>query len=286
LERTGIVAVPNISTEHVHFWYLADQPVYLVAYVESVEAFFAKDVRQLVDEQIRPRTPADITRTHTVTLKLTVNDTLDKMCRDMLGHRSMRIDGAQFRGIPLSHSFDPLRTTFKQTSPEMFRDIVDDVLKAHHFRSEELIDVQGLFDRDIGDVSIKRGILYSRYEWTSPWFTEYGHDGRSGYRIESEPLSAQGKVAVIVHAQVDDHPRPTDLLKSRIRTWLEDDDVTALVFYNDDAKSLMGSWRSSFDGICSVPQGIDSLSFNILTMPSLYMKYMYELEPDRVHPIY
>jgi hypothetical protein len=40
----------------------------------------------------------------------------------------------------------------------------------------------------------------------------------------------------------------------------------------------IGAWRSSLDGLCTVPQGIDSLSFNILTRPSLYVKYVYELD--------
>lgn len=278
-DATGKIPVAGLSTEHVKFWYLASEPVYLVVYVESLDAFFARDTRQLVDEQLRPSSPNDITRHRTVTLTLSTNDTLEKVPAAMLKHQSMRIDGTQFRGMPLNHSFDPLRTTFKPTSPETFRNIVTDLLDAHNLRTEQVITAEGLFDRDIGDISILRGTLNSRYEWTSPLFTEYGYDGESNFRVESAPISAQGEVVVLVHSDIKDNPRQTAKLDEQVEGWRGSGVTAALVFYNGDSTPSIGAWRSSLGGLCAVPQGIDSLSFNILTNPSLYLKYMYELEP-------
>ena len=196
----------------------------------------------------------------------------------MHNHASMRTDGAQFRGVPLNHSFDPLRTTFKPTKPKAFRHIVTDLLDAHRFRPEETIGVSALFDTDIGTISVCRGTLNSRYEWTSPLFTEYGHDGISGFREESGTLSAHGKVVVITHSEVMGYPRRTPYLDERIDAWRDSGVTAVLVFYNGDSMRSIGAWRSSLGGLCSVPQGIDSISFNILTRPALYLNYMHELD--------
>jgi hypothetical protein len=69
---------------------------------------------------------------------------------------------------------------------------VSDLLDARHFKSKQEIAARGLFDRNIGAISIIRGTLNSRYEWTSPLFTEYGHDGESDFRLESATVSAHG----------------------------------------------------------------------------------------------
>jgi hypothetical protein len=43
------VAVPGIPVETVRYRYGAPEPVYLVVYLESVDAFLVADVRELVD---------------------------------------------------------------------------------------------------------------------------------------------------------------------------------------------------------------------------------------------
>lgn len=284
VNATGKIPVSGLVTEHVKFWYLATEAVYLVVYVESLDAFFARDIRQLIDEQVHPASPHELTRHRTITLTLTISDTLEKMCIEMSKHRSMRIDGAQFRGSPLNHSFDPLRTIFKPTQPQTFRNIVTDLLAENHFEPEGEVDIEGLFDRVIGQVLILRGVLNYRYEWTSPLFTEYGHDGQSNFRTESPTMSIQGRVVVVVHSLIENNPRRTKELDEQVRLWQELDIDAALVFYNGDSLPTIGAWRSALGGLCLMPQGIDSLSYNILTRPSLYRKYMYDLDPRVIHP--
>lgn len=42
-----------VAVDHLKFWYAAPEPVYLVAYDESVDTFIGIDVRHLVEDEWR-----------------------------------------------------------------------------------------------------------------------------------------------------------------------------------------------------------------------------------------
>lgn len=63
---------------------------------------------------------------------------------NMLAHRSMRIDGPAFRGRPLGHRFDPLRSQLDLLDPKEFDALVSDLLDAHGYRIDQTLDTGDL----------------------------------------------------------------------------------------------------------------------------------------------
>lgn len=102
----GSVAIKGLSTEHIAYWYAAPEPVYLVVYVEALDLFLAQDVRELIDQHGRSLTLHALAASQrTTTLHIDLSRTLDEAIQAMPQHRSMRIDGAEFRGRPLGHNY-------------------------------------------------------------------------------------------------------------------------------------------------------------------------------------
>ena len=65
----------------------------------------------------------------TMTLRIPKSMTLDIALAHMPSHRSMRIDGPAFRGRPLGHNFDPLRSELNPMLPTEFVELVDGLLQ-------------------------------------------------------------------------------------------------------------------------------------------------------------
>ncbi|WP_108249982.1 DUF4365 domain-containing protein [Planctomonas deserti] len=178
-----------VSMDHVRFWYNAPEPVYLVEYVESVDTFFADDVRDLVDKRggLGKVVEAGATTTFHIPKSKTLDDALDRMPT----HRSMRIDGPAWRGRPLGHGIDPMRSELAPMAPDLFIRVVTALLNAHDFRVHggdgKLAPLSGLAtDRP----TVAVGTLYLTYEWVLPLFTEFGFDDGTDFRIEGGPLYA------------------------------------------------------------------------------------------------
>ncbi|MGV9675433.1 hypothetical protein ACWDSJ_09160 [Nocardia sp. NPDC003482] len=283
--RLGYVPVKGLNTQHIAYWYAAPEPVYLVAYVESLDDYFLQDARRLVDEQLGSSGIGRIAREHkTTTLKISLEHSLKHFLDDVPSHQSVRIDDKPFRGRALGHGIDPLRSSFKSPEPKLFEDIALSLLNDHGFEETESVFADGLFANPLGALTIHRGILHSTYEWTSPFFTQFGFDEGSDYRVESRPLHAQGDVVVIIHSEVLERPRATPLLSELIQRWTNEDVVRVLVMFNagDDAKNI-GAWRSAIGALCVVPQGMDSLSYNILTSLTAFRSYFGQLEPSYIN---
>lgn len=278
-EEQGYALVKGLKTDHVAYWYAAPEPVYLVVYVEALDIFLAEDVRELVDRQLANTSLRDLAASQkTVTLRLPLASTLDVALAAMPQHRSIRVDGPQFRGRPLGHNLDPLRSEMNELPPEIFRQMVDDLLAAHEFSTSENIDASRIFASAVGELSVRTGTLLLTYEWTSPLFTEYGFDEGSSFRIESPPMHAQGEVVVIVHSRVEGRPTETAELTNAIAEWQERGVKQVLVFINQsDQPKIIGSWRVVLAPLCQVPQGMGSITFNVLTTTSVYLKYFDQL---------
>lgn len=273
------VSVAGVTVEHVRYWYAAPEPVYLVVYVEAVDRFLAEDVRDIVDrsgglQALNERAAKGQT---TMTLRVAANAGLDIALGRMPRHRSLRIDGPPFRGRPLGHRFDPLRSELAVLPPDDFEELVDKLLDAHDFRPTREISLQESLGADIGRVAARTGRLYLTYEWTSPLFSEFGVDPGSDFRIESAPEHAHGDVLVVVHSQPLSAPGKTPASAQLAENLRRDGIGKALVFFNaselGDA-ALFGGWRTSLDLLAPVPQGLGSLAFNVLTTTLVYLEFV------------
>jgi len=279
LESRDDVVIPGLSLDHVQFWYSAPEPVYLIVYVQALDDFLAADVRDLVDSRGGVKFLQRLQREGqaSLTLHLGRNETLERALKAMPQHRSLRIDGLPFRGRPLGHRYDPLRSALAKAEPELFEELVDGLLHAHDFRSMREIDLASLLDRDIGKVSATVGTLYLTYEWTFPGATEYGFDPGTDFRLEAKPESAHGDVLVVCHSRVDASPRRTGGVERLVAELQEIGVDRALLFFNESEMSvpgLFGSWRVTLEPLVHTPQGLDSLAFNVLTTTLVYLEFV------------
>lgn len=274
--QTETVKTPSVEMDHVRYWYNAPEPVYLVLYVESVDTFFAADIRELVDQ--RGGLPKVVTAGATTTFHITKGQTLERALDRMPNHRSMRIDGPAWRGRPLGHGIDPLRSALAPMAPDLFVDVVAGLLMAHDFRPEAMdgdpVQVRDLLDA--GRPSAIPGRLYLTYEWVLPMTTEYGYDQGSDFRIEGEPLHAQGEVLVVVDPTGIATPESLAPEIDVVHLAKERGIHRVLVMSNSSFKpKRFGAWFGGLreDELWCMPQQLDSLTFNVLTTTKVFLEF-------------
>jgi hypothetical protein len=276
------IAVSGLPIGHIQYWYAYPEPVYLVVYVEAHHLFLAEDVRVLVDlNGGLPWLKKKAARGQkTTTLRLPKTSLLTDALRRMPNHRSLRLDGPEFRGRPLGHRLDPLRSELNPLSPDDFVALVRRLLDAHDFRRGQQIDIEPLLDRPVGRVEATIGRLYLTYEWTTPLSTEIGFDPDSDFRLESAPQYAHGDVLVVIHADALDVPRATRATRELVDRLSKDTIDTALIFFNasDHNAGLLGGWRTALRPMVGVPQGLGSLAFNVLVATNVYLEFLDRLD--------
>ena len=188
--------------------------MYLVLYAEAIDAFLAKDVRarSLSNAAGLPWLKTIEGTQQTTTLHLSVTATLESALQRMPRHRTLRLDGPDFRGRPPGHRFDPMRSELRPLRSNDFVALVLRLLEAHEFRQTREIDLPARLERPIGELVAIVGRLYLTYEWVSPLFTEFGCSPGTDFRIEARPNFAHGDVLVVIHSQPTGRPvRTKDL---------------------------------------------------------------------------
>jgi hypothetical protein len=277
LAHTPSVPASGLRLDHVEYWFAHPEPVYLVVYVEALERFLAADIRELVEARggVLWLHELEASGQRTVTLHVPLDATLDDALQRMPRHRSMRVDGPEFRGRPLGHRFDPLRSQLDVLPPEVFRSLVRRLLAAHGFVPERAID-PALFG-EIGTVEATVGHLHYRYEWTSPLFTQFGYDESSSFRDESPTFDAQGKVLVVVHSDVTGAPRSRESLRDLVVGLQAQGVEQAVVLFNacEAESALIGGWRgAALKPLVQFPQGLGSLAYNVLTATNVFFEFV------------
>jgi len=275
------IPVTGLPLDAVCFWYAAAEPVYLSVYLEAADTFLAEDVRDIVDRDggLHALTEKVKAGQQTVTLRIQSDATLQRALERMPRHQSLRIDGPHFRGRPLGHRYDPLRSELAELEPESFRSLVNRLLEVHEFRPGQDVALAETFAGAVGELEAMVGTLHLTYEWMSPLFTEFGFDPGSGFRIEAPPEHAQGRCLVVIHAQVEGVPDPT-MATEELLTGLHDEGIAgALVFINapDLNAKVFGSWRQAIRPFETIPQGLGSLAFNVLTSTVVYLEFQDQL---------
>jgi hypothetical protein len=271
------VPVSNLPVDTVRYWYAAPEAVYLIVYVEAKELFLACEVTELVDRAGGFATLVTNPDQKTLTLHVPTDATLNRAIAAMPSHRSMRIDGKTWRGRPLGHGYDPLRSEIEPLPPSDFVNLVDALLRAHDFRRENKVALR-MLDRDADDPTLPfvyAGRLTLTYEWVLRMMTEFGYDPGSDFRIEGEPFFAHGNVLVVVdpigtlqHDHVSDGLAP--LLQQAQAQGVDQ----VLVFSNGrHDQATFGSW-SRLPGFSCHPQDLGSITFNVLTTTMVYLEFL------------
>lgn len=272
----------QVEIEHLKFWYAAPEPVYITFYVESVDEFLVIDARDFVDQKWGETFYAEM-QAHTsgmVTVSIPTDSILTPERLDaMLSHRSMRIDGPAFRGRPLGHRIDPLRSELATPSDELWSALVRGILEAHEYellRSERA-----------GDLEVQHGRLRQTLLWQSPAFTEFGFGAVDDIRVEAEPESLFGEVLVFL-----DHTETRKDFTDHERTFIErHTDQTNLglayaVFLRaPDLSAHGGLWRATLNETPLANHhprwsslGLEALTYLVLTCTLIYLEQAPELE--------
>lgn len=184
--------------------------MYLAVYVESADIFLVEDVRDVIDrqwgERILSYEPFQVGQKTARVRILKDSQLTDELWQYMLNHHSMRIDGPSFRGRPLGHRLDPLRSKLKQMEPLEFEQLINRLLSIHRYEIKSNLDPACLLPdySSKGDiVSLSYGTMYYTYEFVLQMTTEFGfeHIIREGiiedtYCIEGQVNSVQGSCAV------------------------------------------------------------------------------------------
>lgn len=273
----------KVSKKHLAFWYAAAEPIYLALYVESVKTFLFVDVRELVDGRWGPDFFSELgdDPEGDITVHLPTDAVLDEeSLRRLDGRRSMRIDGPSFRGQPLGHRFDPLRSVFESPGLELWEHLIRELLRHHGFAVQEELRV--------GDLTFLRGDLRQSMNWQSRAFTEIGYSYPGEPREEAATEEISTDVALILdHAE--DRTELDDAELEAVRAF-----VGPLPFDTDwavfhQATELMSgnwlAWHHGHDGLReNAPRlhllGMDSLSNLLLRAPLVYLDHAPQLRFD------
>ena len=286
--RAAQTVAVKVKVDHLRFWVAAPEPVYLVVYVESGDEFIAEDVRDIVDRQwprgaFYSEVPASQGE---VTLRVVTAAKLDEArVAAMLRHRSMRIDGPAFRGRPLGHRFDPIRSQIATPLPATFDRIVEQIFAAHDFREAETIDItRGL--------KIVRGRLYETLSWQSPAFAEYGSGPADDFRIEPSYETLHGEVVLIVD-RYSGRTVLNDAEKAAVVKLVKPPSAEAslaVIFNSRDLSGTGGLWRRTLndlrvrDSYSHVRQiGLEAITFLILVTTLVYLDLAPEIAWDHVN---
>jgi hypothetical protein len=278
LKGSDEVPISGLLVDHIQYWAAHPEPVYLAVYLQAVDGFIAQDVRDLVERNggfawLREAAQSQGTATLRMSLSAGLEEALDQMPR----HRSLRLDGPDFRGRPLGHRLDPLRCELDRMAPEHFEKLVGRLLEVHEFRPEREFDLGPYLRSPVGSVRAFIGRLYLTYEWTTPLETEFGVESENDlFRSEARPHSAQGDVLVVVHSDVEGAPRPSEAAADLVEALQDEGVEQALVFFNapDLEAAMLGGWRTTLPSLARIPQGLGSLAFNVLTGTTVYLEFL------------
>lgn len=277
----------SVGVEHLKFWFAAPEPVYLVVYVESVDVFIGLDVRELVQDRWQENFYAALKAVDSETI--TVHVPTDRvMAADsfaaLVKHRSMRIDAPAFRGRPLGHRYDPLRSVLNSPPPEVWLQLVVQLLEAHDFDEESR--------QQVGELTFLHGTLAQTLLWQSPAFAEYGFSRGQRARDEPKPEQLVGDVCVIVDS-ADSRSSFTDEDQRAVHEFAdaagENGLGLAVVFRGLDLSGTGGLWRGALRQTAVARGdywrqiGLEALSYLVLVSTLVYLDFAPDLTWDHVN---
>lgn len=279
-KRTSISI--SLPVEDVKRWYTAPEAVYLVVYLEALDQFIGQDVREIVDDMFSDNRGDFIAKMESslqeeISLHVSVDAIIDETrIAEMLRHRSMRVDGPAWRGRPLGHRFDPLRSELSNLEPDLFVDVVEGLLTEHDYRIDQRLDAGLLLDgvrSGLDEAYLSIGTMYSTYEWIFQLSVEFGTSPGTDFREEGQTMKIQGKTAVLVHSRLGGHAKPAPEA-DRILQEMRDAGVKGvLAIVNAPESLVIGSYRAVLDDLYQIPQAQGSLAYSVLTCPLVFSEF-------------
>lgn len=277
----------SVEVEHLKYWFAAPEPVYLVVYVESADVFIGIDVRELVRDRWQENFYAEIKAVNSATITVHVpTDRVIDAARfaDLVQHRSMRIDGPAFRGRPLGHRYDPLRSVLNSPPPEVWFQLVVQLLEAHDF--------EAVSRQKVGELTFMHGTLAQTLLWQSPAFAEYGFSPDQRARDEPSPEHLGGDVCLVVDS-CDSRLSFTDEERRAVQEFAdaagENGLALAVVFRGLDLSGTGGLWRAALRETAVARDndwrqiGLEALSNLVLVSTLVYLDFAPDLTWDHVN---
>lgn len=275
----------KVGVDHLKFWFASPEPVYLVVYVESVDTFLGIDVRELVERQWRGTFYASLRdRGGDISVHVPTDAVMGpERIEALVSHRSMRIDGPAFRGRPLGHRMDPLRSVLEPPAADVWVAMVNRILQVHDFREATRTRV--------GELTVIRGTFAQMLLWQSPAFAEYGYRYHPS-EVRDEPALEQvfGDTCVVLDSALD----RTSFTDDEKTLLTEHVDVAAakelnlVVFFRGlDLSGTGGLWRATLRESSFARRwnqlGIEALTFLVLTATLVYLEFAPELDWSHVN---
>jgi hypothetical protein len=276
-----------VGVEHLKFWFAAPEPVYLVVYVEAVDTFVGVDVRELVEREWGQTFYASMRdRSGEVTVHVSTAALINpERVASLVNHRSMRIDGPTFRGRPLGHRMDPLRSLLAYPPNERWVEMVSRVLQVHDFREASR--------RQVGELMVLHGTIAQTLLWQSPAFAEYGYRYLGEVRDEPAPEQVFGDVCVIFDGtkdrttlSVEEAAAASELIDAAATN----EESLVVFFRGRDLSGTGGLWRSTARGSTASgwsgswhQLGLEALSFLVLTATLVYLEFAPDLDWDHAN---
>jgi hypothetical protein len=277
----------SLDVEDIKKWYAAPEAVYIVVYLEARNEFIAEDLRDLVDQEFADWKGTFASKMEglsqkTVTLHVSTDSVFDEaMIRGLLRHKSMRVDGPAWRGRPLGHRFDPLRTELANLDTGTFTELAEALLTAHDYRIDRRMDAASIL-RGVADGTdeafLSVGTMHSTYEWPFSLGVQYGVSEGTDFREEGQLLRIQGKTAVLVHTRLGSHAAPAGGADATLAGLHRDGVEKFLVIGNAPDVLLLSSYKPLLGDLCDAPQGNGSLAYSVLTAPLIFMEFQDRLK--------
>lgn len=277
----------SLDVDDIKKWYAAPEAVYIVVYLEASNEFIGQDLRDLVDQEFADwkgtfASKMEGLSQRTVTLHVSTESVFDEaMIGSLLRHKSMRVDGPAWRGRPLGHRFDPLRTELANLDAETFTELVEALLTAHDYRIDRQLDAASIL-RSVADGTdeafLSVGTMHSTYEWPFSLGVQYGVSEGTDFREEGQLFRIQGRTAVLVHSHVGSHAAPAAGAEETLASLREDGVEKMLVIGNAPEALLLASYKPLLGELCDAPQGNGSLAYSVLTAPLIFMAFQDRLK--------
>lgn len=273
----------KVKIEQLRRWYNSSEAVYMVLYIESIDAFIAEDVKDIVvrewgEEVLNDKIFKPNQKEVTIKLKKQFVDNKN-FWENLYSHKSMRVDGLSFRGRPLGHSYNPQTTSLNVMQPELFEEIIEDLLKEHGFHQRETLSGEDLFSGMAGEdkAILLIGKMYQKYEIFTQLFTEFLGD-EDGYKEDGNNDFHQGDCAVFIHSKVSSLPNQT-LFQQKLEKIVEEDKISKLLVFSNSPlwgnEGSVGHYRVSAGklNMKCMPQHIDDISYNFFITTNTYQKF-------------
>lgn len=292
----------SVKIEHLRQWYRYGEPVYLVVYVEAADKFFAQDIHKFINDKWGDRIFKDDTfpekngkpqKSINIHLPKETTEVNEAFWLELKKHRSMRVDLESYQGRPLADSHNFQARILRMMDPEVFEDIIGQLLVAHRFRLQgSAKDVSSIYPAAgaNGDrVAVLVGKLFEPFQYDHYLTRELVPDD-DDFREDGQQFRAHGGCAVIIHSDVKSRPEPQGI--AELAKFLDENGAKQILVFVNHYMTSVAEWdgKKAYNcfpefstgfggtGIDCVPLHLEDLGKTILLSTNVYLEIREDLE--------